>query len=148
MSVYFSVIFDSDSASSGSRFVVAGSTSLGHMLVDIAEQIPHPTDSERTLWDARFDTGPFNNSINEGVKRPPAKGLDHADGFSAAKLMDTLRVGDLGSGSDYTVFFHHLGVSFCLLDPTSPNIISSGFEHPWSFPRHNFRCCKTVSFRL
>ena len=51
-----------DTASSGSTFLTSGSNSLGHMLIDIAQELPHPTEAmqlKRTLDN-------LEESISEG----------------------------------------------------------------------------------
>ena len=96
------------------------------MLVGIAQQIPHPTEPGRTLWDARLDTGPYKGSMTKGLRYNTSL-------FAATRSLDTLRVGDLGSGSDFTVFFHHLGVmrSHFLQRSLVTIFIRLGFEHIW-----------------
>ncbi|KAJ7167465.1 hypothetical protein C8R46DRAFT_995586 [Mycena filopes] len=89
-----------DSSVSGSSFGASASPSLSHFLRQAALDIPHPTDPERTLWDARFDTGPY-----AGETSVPA-----ATGFVTAAV-DNIGVGPLGSGSDYTAFLQMMGVA-------------------------------------
>lgn len=55
-----------------------------------------------TLWDATNDDGPLGGDINEEAR------LMYEEQF---KLADDLGVTPLGSGSDYTVFLQHIGVS-------------------------------------
>ena len=92
-----------DSANSGSRFQASASPSLAHFVRDTAEEIPHPTEEGRTLWDARFDTGSlFGEHIDKEVLAMQEEKF---------QTDDSLGVGALGSGSDYTVFLQHIGVS-------------------------------------
>ncbi|KAJ7811132.1 Zn-dependent exopeptidase [Mycena olivaceomarginata] len=72
-----------DSSVSGSGFRSAASPSLSHFLRQAALDVPHPTSPGRTLWDARFDTGPYAGE-NHRLREPG------------------LGVSPLGSGSDYT----------------------------------------------
>ncbi|KIM91157.1 hypothetical protein PILCRDRAFT_811656 [Piloderma croceum F 1598] len=92
-----------DSANSGSRFRASASPSLAHFVRDTAEEIPHPTEEGRTLWDARFDTGSlFGEHIDKEVLAMQEEKI---------QTDDSLGVGALGSGSDYTVFLQHIGVA-------------------------------------
>ena len=70
---------------------------------DTAEKIPHPTDPGRTLWDARNDRGPLHG---ENIDPQVMAMVEEA-----AKAVDSIGVGALGSGSDYTVFLQRIGVS-------------------------------------
>jgi N-acetylated-alpha-linked acidic dipeptidase len=90
-----------DSSATGSRFQASASPSLAHFVRDTAKEIPHPTEDGRTLWDARFDIGTLSG--------------EHVDKEVLAmqeeiRVDDSLGVGALGSGSDYTVFLQHIGV--------------------------------------
>jgi N-acetylated-alpha-linked acidic dipeptidase len=109
-SVLESYISHVDTASAGSKFVTSGSTSLGHMLLEIAQEVPHPTDPKRTLLDARTDNGPFGKNISDVASSRPREHTRHHV-TRTGKSKDTLYIQDLGSGSDFTVFLHHLGVS-------------------------------------
>jgi N-acetylated-alpha-linked acidic dipeptidase len=97
-----------DVSVSGSRLRLKGSPSLAHLIRRAAEDLPHPTDKGRTLWDARLDSGPFHGiipSVNVTQRRPCSH--RHA---SLLKAEDT-EVGALGSGSDYTVFLQRIGIA-------------------------------------
>lgn len=65
----------------------------------------HPTDVNRTLWDARSDTGPFSGPVKKDVLTMYDKSMEEL------KAASTTGVSPLGSGSDYTVFLQRLGVS-------------------------------------
>lgn len=86
-----------DTSSSGSRFGVQASPSLAHLIRQTAQDLDHPTEAGRSLWDARTDTGKF-----------PAPAGHVEEQFET--LSEGVR--PLGSGSDYTVFLQRLGVSF------------------------------------
>jgi N-acetylated-alpha-linked acidic dipeptidase len=93
---------------SGSEFKAHASPLLAHFLRKIAEDIPHPTDPKRTLWDATGDRGQLFGEYDE------------ADSLSAeaeTQDVDSIGVRPLGSGSDYTVFLQRLGVNFDVLLP-------------------------------
>jgi hypothetical protein len=97
----------SDVAASGSRYAVEASPSLAHLLRETAKELAHPTDFGRTLWDARKDRGQLfgENLDNDTLKmfaEEDMKQITAGNGFG---------VGTLGSGSDYTVFLQHIGVS-------------------------------------
>ncbi len=86
---------------SGSKFGAAGSPSLAHFIRKTAEDLPHPTDPKRTLWDATADSGQLFG--------------DHYDTDSLGtevetEVLDHVGIRPLGSGSDYTVFLQRLGV--------------------------------------
>ncbi len=70
-----------------------------------ALDVPHPTDPEKTLWDARMDEGPFKagTEIDEEYMKAYHQAED-------AKNSSETGVLPLGSGSDYTVFLQRLGV--------------------------------------
>jgi N-acetylated-alpha-linked acidic dipeptidase len=102
-----------DSSVSGSQFGASGSPLLAHFIQETAQDVPHPTNANRTLWDARNDDGPFVG--------PPSAKNDNAAGFAQTKAKagnfataDDLGVSPLGSGSDYTVFLQRSGVSMSL----------------------------------
>lgn len=77
---------------------------MAHLIRNAAQEIPHPTKSGRTLWDALEDDGPYDGDIDPGVWSL------YSDAISGGN--DSLtEVVPLGSGSDYTVFLQHLGVS-------------------------------------
>lgn len=92
-----------DLSVAGSRYDTLASPSLAHFLRSTAQEIPHPTDPGRTLWDARDDKGPYYQPGDDEL---------HAMSDEHKGTMDgTIGVGYLGSGSDFTVFLQHIGVS-------------------------------------
>ncbi|TFK71757.1 Zn-dependent exopeptidase [Pluteus cervinus] len=97
-----------DSSVSGPRFGVGGSPLLSHFLKTTAEDTPHPTEENKSIWDARQDGGTLFGNRTDGViifdKEVAAiRELE----ISAA---DSVGVSPLGSGSDYTVFLQRLGI--------------------------------------
>jgi hypothetical protein len=113
--------------------------------------IPHPSDVNRTLWDAKDDHGPYTGPIDKDVSQL----LRVAQ--KERKAYDT-GVTPLGSGSDYTVFLQRLGVSNTQQPASAPILIYSGGrllaltnlsrEHPrvlstittpFGTPRHGWR---------
>ncbi|KAF9006517.1 Zn-dependent exopeptidase [Cyathus striatus] len=97
-----------DGSCSGSRFSVKGSPLLAHLLRDIALELPHPTDKDRTMWDARNDEGTFFEQNLQSNHTIPKEVLAMRD--MEKSMVDELGVGVLGSGSDYTVFLQRIGV--------------------------------------
>ena len=95
--------FNLDSSTSGSKFGAIGSPSLAHLIRQTAEEIPHPSDPNRTLWDATKDNGQLfgKNIIEEEVRAMYEEEVN---------AVDATGVGVLGSGSDYTVFLQRNGV--------------------------------------
>ncbi|KAF5333503.1 hypothetical protein D9611_002581 [Ephemerocybe angulata] len=93
-----------DGAASGSRLRFSSSPLLSHMLRKAAEDLPHPTDKSRKLWDATRDNGDlfgFNGSLSSA-----AVATQRAELIA----LDDVGVSALGSGSDYTVFLQRIGV--------------------------------------
>ena len=95
--------FNMDVAVSGPKFSAAGVPSLKQFIREIAKAVPSP--QEGTVYDAwkkasqpSPDKTRAQEPDTEGRRRP------------AAEVRNDVPVGDLGSGSDYTVFLQHLGV--------------------------------------
>ena len=78
---------------------------MAHLLRDTAEELSHPTDKGRTLWDATKDNGKLFGLM--GNANVSAKEVIRGMEFAKA---DNLGVSPLGSGSDYTVFLQRIGV--------------------------------------
>jgi len=95
--------FNMDVAVSGSRFGASGVPSLKQFIREVTQVVPSPQGA--TVYDAwKKSSQPSQDAFHpqetsSSTYRPPA----------AASRMD-VPVGDLGSGSDYTVFLQHLGV--------------------------------------
>jgi N-acetylated-alpha-linked acidic dipeptidase len=95
--------FNMDVAVSGKKFGASGVPTLKEFLREIARAVPSPQGG--TVYDAwKKANQPAENSFHPGETststfRPPAAGAQ-----------GDVPVGDLGSGSDYTVFLQHLGV--------------------------------------
>jgi len=93
--------FNVDEAVSGPKFGAAGVPSLKEFIREIAKAVPSP--QEGTVYDAwKKATQPDKTRALE----PDAEGRRRP----AAEVRSDVPVGDLGSGSDYTVFLQHLGV--------------------------------------
>ena len=95
--------FNMDVAVSGPKFGASSVPSLKQFLRDITKEVAAPTsgtvyEAWRKAGETSGEQGP-QQEASGGTYRPPA---------AQAKL--DVPVGDLGSGSDYTVFLQHLGV--------------------------------------
>ncbi|KAH9179540.1 Zn-dependent exopeptidase [Lactarius sanguifluus] len=108
-----------DSSVSGSKFGAASSPSLAHFIRKTAEDLPHPTDPKRTLWDATADRGQLFGEHNDD---------DSLGTEVKTKAMEYIGVRSLGSGSDYTVFLQRLGVAS----------MDSGFKSTLSDPVYHY----------
>jgi N-acetylated-alpha-linked acidic dipeptidase len=92
--------FNTDVAVSGPSFTASAVPSLKEFVRDVARQVPSPKGGTvYDQWRAAQQDNPRRRSTN------PFSGQT-----SAAATPDAVRVGDLGSGSDYTPFFQHVGV--------------------------------------
>ncbi len=96
-----SAYFNMDVGVSGPEFNSSAVPSLKDFVRDVTREVPSPKGS--SVYDAWRDSQKnghgrlANNGFNE--QRP-----------GAGTSMDAVRIGDLGSGSDYTPFLQHLGV--------------------------------------
>jgi N-acetylated-alpha-linked acidic dipeptidase len=101
--------FNVDVAVSGSKFGASGVPSLKQFLRDATKAVPSPKG--RTVYEAWQKTSAEAVNTREtstSTYRPPAAGKSDVP------------VGDLGSGSDYAVFLHHLGVPSTDIGSTGP----------------------------
>src|SRR5579864_8864284 len=95
--------FNMDVAVSGPKFGAASVPSLKQFLRDVAKAVPAAKGG--TVYEAWQKTSQTSSDAvspqepSTGTYRPPA-----------AQAKADVPVGDLGSGSDYTVFLQHLGV--------------------------------------
>ncbi len=99
--------FNMDVAVAGKKFGASGVPTLKEFIREIAKAVPSPEGG--TVYEAWKKTSqPNPENSREPTFRPPP-----------AAMQNDVPVGDLGSGSDYTVFLQHLGVP-------STDITSSG----------------------
>ncbi len=102
--------FNMDVAVSGKKFGASGVPTLKEFIREIAKAVPSPEGG--TVYDAwrktSQQTAENSRSGETSTFRPPP-----------AAVQSDVPVGDLGSGSDYTVFLQHLGVP-------STDVTSSG----------------------
>ncbi|MBZ5718806.1 MAG: M28 family metallopeptidase [Acidobacteriia bacterium] len=95
--------FNMDVAVSGAKFGASSVPSLKQFLRDISKAVPSPKGG--TLYDVwRRANQPAAPTTQE-----PTEAIGDTKRLPAAPSADA-PVGDLGSGSDYTVFLQHLGV--------------------------------------
>lgn len=102
-----------DVATKGSRFSVGGSPTLAHLLHSAALDVAHPTEANRTLWDARKDSGKLTGPVHLAGRTLKEHAVDLHEQEEELKEFakpDNLNVRPLGSGSDYTVFLQRIGV--------------------------------------
>jgi N-acetylated-alpha-linked acidic dipeptidase len=94
-----------DVSVAGSQWVAHASPSLAHLVLRAAQDVPHPTEANKTLCDARHDVGPFQGKMDkdfeQSYKAERAKSVTKGAGTG---------INPLGSGSDFTVFLQRLGV--------------------------------------
>jgi N-acetylated-alpha-linked acidic dipeptidase len=115
--------FNVDVAVSGPKFGASAVPSLKQFLRDITRTVPSPKGG--TVYEAwqkaSQPDAPSTQSPTEAIgdsKRPPA-----------AELKGEVAVGDLGSGSDYTVFLQHLGVPSTDISSSGPyGVYHSAFD--------------------
>jgi N-acetylated-alpha-linked acidic dipeptidase len=92
--------FNMDVAVSGPKFGASSVPSLKQFLRDVTKAVPSPKGGTvYEAWEKTSAEAPNPHETSGGTYRPPA-----------AQGKPDVPVGDLGSGSDYTVFLQHLGV--------------------------------------
>ena len=89
---------------SGPKFGASSVPSLKQFLRDVAKAVPSPKGG--TVYDAWRKTG---QPGTDGTQ-VPTEAIAEVRRVPAAQIHQDVPVGDLGSGSDYTVFLQHLGV--------------------------------------
>ncbi len=95
--------FNMDVAVSGSKFGASSVPSLKQFVRDIAKAVPSPKGG--TVYEA------WMKASLPGVEdKGPAEAIGDSRRLPVAQAKSDAPVGDLGSGSDYTVFLQHLGV--------------------------------------
>ena len=102
--------FNMDVAVSGKKFGASGVPTLKEFIREIAKSVPSPQGG--TVYEAWKKTSDPNAESNRSQEPSTNRAPPNA-------MQNDVPVGDLGSGSDYTVFLQHLGVP-------STDISSSG----------------------
>jgi N-acetylated-alpha-linked acidic dipeptidase len=95
--------FNMDVAVSGAKFGASSVPSLKQFLRDVTKAVPSPKGG--MLYDAWLKA-----SQSGGAAGPQQEASGGSLRLPAAQSKSDAAVGDLGSGSDYTVFLQHLGV--------------------------------------
>ncbi|HEX8815053.1 MAG TPA: transferrin receptor-like dimerization domain-containing protein, partial [Terriglobales bacterium] len=111
--------FNMDVAVSGPNFGASAVPSLKQFLRDVTQMVPSPKGGTvYDQWRNAHREGAFQEAVGPGF-RPPA-----------AETGGNAPVGDLGSGSDYTVFLQHLGVPSADIGSTGPyGVYHSAFDN-------------------
>ena len=110
--------FNTDVAVSGTRFQASAVPSLQQFVREIAMEIPSPKGG--TLYDAW--------KRDDSAARP-VTGNPFEDMRTVTQSAAEVRVGDLGSGSDYTPFIQHLGVPSTDVSTVGPyGVYHSAFD--------------------
>src|SRR6266436_1412898 len=104
--------FNMDVAVSGSKFGASSVPSLKQFLRDVTKAVPSPQGG--TVYGAWQKA---NQPGGEGSQQEPTTTNYRPP---AAQGKSDVPVGDLGSGSDYTAFLQHLGVSSADIGSTGP----------------------------
>jgi len=107
-----SAYFNIDVAVSGPKFGASSVPSLKQFLREVTKAVPSPQGG--TVYDAWQKA---NQPAGEGSQQEPTTTNYRPP---AAQGKSDVPVGDLGSGSDYTAFFEHLGVSSTDIGSTGP----------------------------
>jgi N-acetylated-alpha-linked acidic dipeptidase len=116
--------FNMDVAVSGAKFGAASVPSLKQFLRDVAKAVPSPAGG--TVYDRwQKDNLPGADSVQS-----PTEAIGDSRRIPAAQSKADVPVGDLGSGSDYTVFLQHLGVPSTDVSSTgSYGVYHSAFDN-------------------
>ncbi|KAK7045085.1 Zn-dependent exopeptidase [Favolaschia claudopus] len=93
-----------DDSAGGSRWGATATPSLAHLAIDTAKEIPHPTTPGKTLFDARNDDGPIPIP-NATLCHATTENIRRGKGRTPLSLLPLPN-----SGSDYTVFWEHIGI--------------------------------------
>lgn len=96
--------FNMDVAVSGPKFGASAVPSLKALIRDITKSVPSPKGG--TVYDAWHKA----SQPDAPATQSPTEAIGDARRKPAAQANLDVPVGDLGSGSDYTVFLQHLGV--------------------------------------
>jgi N-acetylated-alpha-linked acidic dipeptidase len=96
--------FNMDVAVSGPKFGASAVPSLKQFIRDVAKMVPSPKGgSVYEVWKQASEPGKSGTQL-------PAEAIGDTRRLPVAEAKKDAPVGDLGSGSDYTVFLQHLGL--------------------------------------
>ena len=96
--------FNMDVAVSGSKFGASSVPTLKQFIRDVTRAVPSPKGG------MVYDEWRKNSQAGPDAERRPTQDIGATERAPAAQGNSDVPVGDLGSGSDYTVFLQHLGV--------------------------------------
>ena len=96
--------FNMDVAVSGPKFAASSVPSLKQFIRDVAKVVPSPKGG--TVYDVWRKAG----LPGADQTQVPTEAIGETGRIPAAQARPDVPVGDLGSGSDYSVFLQHLGV--------------------------------------
>jgi N-acetylated-alpha-linked acidic dipeptidase len=116
--------FNMDVAVSGTKFGASSVPSLKQFLREITKVVPSPKGG--TVYDD------WQEANRPGTKsgQEPTEAIGDIRRVPAADAKSDVPVGDLGSGSDYTVFLQHLGVPSTDISSTgSYGVYHSAFDN-------------------
>ncbi len=113
--------FNTDIGVSGPHFEAAAVPSLKQFVREVAMDVPSPRGGSLfSAWTR--DMAPMD------LRRRMGSPFNEAQSFS--QLLSEVRVGDLGSGSDYTPFIQHLGVPSTDISSVGPyGVYHSAFDN-------------------
>lgn len=114
--------FNTDVGVSGPNFDAAAVPSLKEFVRDVARQVPSPAGG--TVYEQ------WRKSDEAMASRRADVAEAHAIESNAPKTHEEVRVGNLGSGSDYTPFIQHLGVPSTDIGSNGPyGVYHSAFDN-------------------
>ena len=104
--------FNMDVAVAGTKFGASSVPTLKQFIRDVTKAVPSPKGG--TVYEV------WNKASQEGEKANPQETASATFRAPAADPQSDAPVGDLGSGSDYTVFLQHLGIPSSDIGSTGP----------------------------
>ena len=116
--------FNMDVAVSGPKFGASSVPSLKQFIRDVSKAVPNPKGG--TVYEA------WQKASQPGAEtgQAPTEAIGEMKRTPAAQSKTDVPVGDLGSGSDYTVFLQHLGVPATDVSSTGPyGVYHSAFDN-------------------
>ena len=115
--------FNMDVAVSGPKFGASSVPSLKKFLREITKAVPSPSGS------TVYEDWQHASHPGDGAWQEPTEAIGGSRRIPAAGFESDVPVGDLGSGSDYTVFLQHLGVPATDMSSTgSYGVYHSAFD--------------------
>ena len=116
--------FNMDVAVSGPKFGASSVPSLKQFLRDVTKAVPSPKGG------TVYDSWQKANQPGAETAQAPTEAIGDIGRIPAAQAKGDVPVGDLGGGSDYTVFLQHLGVpSIDITSSGSYGVYHSAFDN-------------------